>query len=122
MVYVAFVFAIFGFLAYMEISSLKKRVDELERSLSKQEGTSYYNRRKSLSQIARSYIGKPVTLTMKEDHMDPDIISYGNTRHGSNTILDVDEDWVLVRIKTPKGEKEKLIRLESIQTIGEPQQ
>ena len=76
MIYVAFVFAIFGFMAYLQISSLKKRVDELERTLSKQEGTSYYNRRKSLSQIARSYIGKPVTLTMKEDHMDSDIISY----------------------------------------------
>lgn len=121
MVYVAFVFAIFGLMAYLEISGLKKRVDELERTLSKQEGTSYYNSRKSLSQIARSYIGKPVSLTMKEGHMDPDIISYGNTKHGSNTIMDVDEDWVLIRIKTPKGEKEKLIRLESIQTIGETQ-
>lgn len=118
MIYVAFVFAIFGFMAYLQISSLKKRVDELERTLSKQKGTSYYNRRKSLSQIARSYIGKPVTLTMKEDHMDSDIISYGNTKRGSNTIVDVDEDWILLRIKTPKGEKEKLIRLESIQTIG----
>ena len=121
MVYVAFVFAIFGLMAYLEISGLRKRVDELERTLSKQEGTSYYNSRKSLSQIARSYIGKPVSLTMKEDHMDPDIISYGNTKHGSNTIMDVDEEWVLIRIKTPKGEKEKLIRLESIQTIGETQ-
>jgi hypothetical protein len=35
--------------------------------------------------------------------------------------MDVDEEWVLIRIKTPKGEKEKLIRLESIQTIGETQ-
>lgn len=121
MIYVAFVFAIFGFMAYLQISSLKKRVDELERTLSKQKGTSYYNRRKSLSQIARSYIGKPVTLTMKEDHMDSDIISYGNTKRGSNTIVDVDEDWILLRIKTPKGEKEKLIRLESIQTIGDTQ-
>lgn len=121
MIYVAFVFAIFGFMAYLQISSLKKRVDELERTLSKQKGTSYYNRRKSLSQIARSYIGKPVTLTMKEDHMDSDIISYGNTKRGSNTIVDVDEDWILIRIKSPKGEKEKLIRLESIQTIGDTQ-
>ena len=121
MIYVAFVFAIFGFMAYLQISSLKKRVDELERTLSKQEGTSYYTRRKSLSQIARSYIGKPVTLTMKEDHMDSDIISYGNTKRGSNTIVDVDEDWILIRIKSPKGEKEKLIRLESIQTIGDTQ-
>lgn len=121
MIYVAFVFAIFGLLAYLQSSSLKKRVDELERTLSKQEGTSYYNRRKSLSQIAKSYIGKPVTLTMKEDHMDSDIIVYGNTNRGTNTILDVDEEWILIRIKTPKREKEKLIRLESIQTIGDAQ-
>ena len=58
---------------------------------------------------------------MKEDHMDSDIISYGNTKRGSNTIVDVDEDWILIRIKSPKGEKEKLIRLESIQTIGDTQ-
>ena len=38
-----------------------------------------------------------------------------------NISIDVDEEWVLIRIKTPKGEKEKLIRLESIQTIGETQ-
>ncbi|CAG6938866.1 hypothetical protein PICSAR107_04597 [Mycobacterium avium subsp. paratuberculosis] len=42
---------------------------------------------------------------------------YGNTRHGSNTILDADEDWMLVRIDGPKGVKEKLLRLESIQNV-----
>ena len=43
---------------------------------------------------------------------------YGNTKHGSNTILDADEEWMLVRIETPKGTKEKLIRMESIARIG----
>ena len=41
MQYVAFAFAIFGFLAYLELSSLKKRIDELERQLTKMQGTSF---------------------------------------------------------------------------------
>ena len=43
---------------------------------------------------------------------------YGNTKHGANTILDADEDWVLVRVDTPKKSVEKLIRLEGIERIG----
>ena len=41
MQYVAFVFAIFGFISYFQISSLKKRIENLERELTKVNGTSY---------------------------------------------------------------------------------
>ena len=118
MQYVAFVFAIFGFLAYLELSSLKKRVDELERQLTKMKGTSFHEDRKGLLQAAKAYVGQPVNLEMKEDHNDVDVMMYGNTKHGSNTILDADEEWMLVRIDTPKGTKEKLLRMESIARIG----
>ena len=57
-------------------------------------------------------------IELKEDHEDADIINYGNTRYGSNTILDVDEDWLLVHIESPKQSMDKLIRLESVQRIG----
>ena len=118
MQYVAFAFAIFGFLAYLELSSLKKRIDELERQLTKMQGTSFHEDRKSLLQAAKTYVGQKVNLEMKEDHNDVDVMMYGNTKHGSNTILDADEEWMLVRVKTPKGTKEKLIRMESIARIG----
>ena len=59
-----------------------------------------------------------MNLDLKEDHEDVDVTMYGNTKHGSNTILDVDDEWMLVRIDTPKGTKEKLLRLESVERIS----
>ncbi len=120
MTYVAFVFAIFGFMAYLEANSLKKRVDAIEAQLTKVKGTSYQEDRKSLLALIRANTGKKVTIDLKEDHGDADIMMYGNTKHGSNTILDADDEWMLVRIEGPKGVKEKLIRLESVVRIGVP--
>ncbi len=54
-------------------------------------------------------------LDLKEDCEDVDIAMYGNTKHGSNTILDADGDWILVRIDSAKGSKEKLIRAGCVQ-------
>lgn len=118
MEYLAFVFGIFGLMAFLEASSLKKRVAALEESLTKTRGTSFHEERQSLVTAAKDYIGQEVILGFKEDHGDVDVINYGNTKHGSNTILDVDEDWMLVRIRTPKGEKEKLIRMGSVTRIS----
>lgn len=118
MEYVGFIFGIFGLLAFLEASSLKKRVAVLEESLTKTRGTSFHEDRQSLVAAAKGYIGQEVILGFKEDHGDVDVINYGNTKHGSNTILDVDEDWMLVRIRTPKGEKEKLIRMGSVTRIS----
>lgn len=118
MEYAAFVFAIFGLFAYTSLSSLKTRVDRLERQLTQIRGTSYHEDRKSLLSIVKSCIGKNVSIDLKEDHEDADIIGYGNTGHGSNTVMDADEEWLLVRIESPKGTKEKLIRMESVERIS----
>ena len=118
MQYAAFVFAIFGFMAYLQQSSLQKRVAELERELTKMKGTSYADSREELIRAARSYIGQKVRLVLKEDYPDADILMYGNTKHGTNTILDADGDWILVRIDSAKGSKEKLIRAGSVQRIS----
>lgn len=118
MVYAAFVFGIFGFLAYLEVSSLKKRIDDLERQLTTVEGTGYAEDRASLIKAASSYIGQSVILELKEDHQDVDITMYGNTKHGTNTILDIDEEWMLVRVESKKKTADKLIRIESIDRIG----
>ena len=118
MQYAAFVFAIFGFMAYLQQSSLQKRVAELERELTKMKGTSYADSREELIRAARSYIGQKVRLALKEDYPDADILMYGNTKHGSHTILDVDRDWLLVHIESPKTNKDKLIRLEALTGIS----
>ena len=65
-----------------------------------------------------AYIGKHVILELKEDCEDADIMMYGNSKHGTNTLLDADGDWLLVRIDSAKGSKEKLIRVGSIQRIS----
>ena len=118
MVYVALVFGIFGILAYAELSSLKRRIAALEEQAAKTEGTPAYEERRALIRAAKTYIGKPVKLELKEDHEDVDVMMYGNSKHGSNTILDADEEWMLVRVDGPKESKEKLIRLESVRRIS----
>jgi len=118
MEYVGFVFGIFGLLAYLQLSSLKSRVNELENQLAKIQGTSYHDDRAALRIATKEYIGKPVNIDLKEDYMDADIVNYGNTKHGSNIILDVDEDWLFIQINSSKGSKEKLIRLEAVQNIS----
>lgn len=118
MEYAAFVFGIFGLFAFLELSSLKGRISKLEEQLTKTEGTSYHLSRQELLRAARSYVGKSVVLELKEDHEDVDVMSYGNSKHGTNTIVDVDDEWMLVRIETPKTSKDKLIRLESIERIS----
>ena len=65
-----------------------------------------------------SYIGKQVVLDLKEACEDNDIVMYGNSKHGTNTILDADSEWLLVRIESAKGSKEKLIRAGSIRRIS----
>ena len=118
MEYIGFVFGIFGLMAYLQISPLKKRVSELEEQLSKFNGTSYSEHRKSLRKIASDLIGKDVKIELKEDDQDIDITMYGNTKYGSNTIMDVDEEWLLVRIQSKNRDIEKLIRLNSITKIS----
>ena len=114
---IGFVFGIFGLLAYIQVSPLKKRVADLERELTRMQGTSFNADRSSLIDAARGCAGRQVKLELKEDNQDADVVSYGNTKHGANTILDIDDEWLLVRTTTPKGTKEKLLRLESIARI-----
>ena len=118
MEYLGFIFGIFGLFAYIELASLKKKVTALEKELSGIAGTPSFEERRALLDAVESYIGKQVVLDLKEDCADADIMMYGNSNHGSNTILDADDDWLLVRIDSAKGSKEKLIRAGSVQRIS----
>ena len=121
MEHIAWVFGFFGFLAFLqlsEVSGLKKRVSELERQLTGMKGTPFHEDRQALLKAAKSYVGQQIVLNLKEDHEDMDVVMYGNTKHGSVTVLDADDEWMLVRVGTPKGDKEKLIRMESVDRIS----
>ena len=121
MQYVGWVFGFFGFLAFLqlsELSGLKSRVSELERQLTDMKGTSFHEDRQALLKAAKNYIGQQIVLDLREDHEDVDVMMYGNTKHGSVTVLDADDQWMLVRVGTPKGDKEKLIRMESVSRIS----
>ena len=118
MEYVGFVFGIFGLLAYVQLASLKKKVNALEEELAGIAGTPSFEERRALLDAVETYIGKQVILELKEDCQDVDIVMYGNSKHGTNTILDADSDWILVRIDSAKGSKEKLIRAGSVQRIS----
>ena len=121
MEYVAWIFGFLGFIGFIEAMELKKKVNSLEAALAKMEGSPLYEERRDLIRAAGSYIGRQVKLELKEDYMDADVVTYGNTKYGTNTILDMDDDWMLVRITGPKGSKDKLIRLEAIERISEVQ-
>ena len=118
MEYIGFVFGIFGLIAYVELSSLKKKVAALEEELAGIAGTASFEERRALLDAVDGYIGKQVILDLKEDCEDVDIVMYGNSKHGSNTILDADDDWLAVHVATPKGEKDVLIRMQSIERIS----
>ena len=83
---IAYVFGVFGLMAYLQMSSLKKRISALEEQMSGLQGTSYAENKKSLKKIATELIGKNVIIELKEEQQDYDITMYGNTKYGSNTI------------------------------------
>lgn len=113
-----YIFGIFGLMAYLQIPELKRSIENLERELTRTQGTSYHIDRKALIQAVGSYIGKKVNIYLKEDHEDADIMNYGNTKHGSVTILDTDDEWILIRVDSKKKTVTKLIRLESVEGIS----
>ena len=118
MEYIGIVFGIFGLVAFVQLSSLEKKVKVLEEELAGIAGTSLFEERRALRNAVEGYIGKQVILDLKEDYRDVDIAMYGNSKHGTNTIVDADDDWLLVRIDSAKGSKEKLIRAGSVQRIS----
>ena len=110
----AFVFGVFGLIAYGQLEGLKKRIAELERQLAQLEGTAYARDREALARLAASCIGKSVRIEFKEDRQDVDVMMSGG---GRITIVDADRDWLHIRIEKGKSGKEKLLRLESVKNI-----
>ena len=118
MEYMGFIFGIFGFLAYIELSSLKGRVSNLESQLSHMHGSFLQKERLGLAQGAKSCIGKPVRINLKENYADLELATCSSKKSGNLVILDADQDWLLLRISSPKGDQKKLIRIEALQSLS----
>ena len=117
MEYLGFIFGVFGLVAFLGLDSLKKRVRDLEKQMSALSGTDYATEKLSLMSAARGYIGQSVQLRFKEGEEDPDA-TIAAMKMGTCTLVDVDQDWILVHIEHNKTTQDKLIRLDSIQSIG----
>ena len=100
-------------LAYRTLTTMSRQVATMAIK-----GTSFHEDRGDLVRMVRECIGKKVRIDLKEDHEDVDMYNYGNTKYGSITVMDADSEWRLVHIETPKGNKDKLIRMESIEGIS----
>ncbi|MBR2672063.1 MAG: hypothetical protein IKE27_07665 [Oscillospiraceae bacterium] len=116
MEYVAFIFAIFGFFAYIELSKLKNRVNDLEAQLSKIKGTSHFESAQTIKKLVEQNLGRRVYLNLREGYEDQEIYMAVYQKR-EIVMVDADGGWILVNVGSPKGTLEKLIRVESIQSI-----
>ena len=116
MEYVAFIFAIFGFFAYIELSKLKNRVNDLEAQLSKVKGTSHFESAQTIKKLVEQNLGRRVYLNLREGYEDQEIYMALYQKR-EIVMVDADGGWILVNVGSPKGTLEKLIRVESIQSI-----
>lgn len=110
------VFAILGVIALFGVWNLQTRVSKLERQLANVEGTPANKEKKDLTNVVKGYVGRNVVLEFRDDECDMDLVNCA-ARKGSCTILEADDDWVLVHIVFDKTDKEKLFRMESITGI-----
>lgn len=119
-----FIFGVFGLYAFFELDGIKRRLREMEQSLA-QVGTGEFVRtqraeRQALVELAQRLAGQAVTISFKdEDATDSEVLlsTVGNS-NGTCSIVDVDADWLLVRLESRKACKDKLLRLDTIASIN----
>lgn len=110
--------AIFGLLAFFQVSAVAARLRRLERS----ENSAVHSERSSVKddmrKILAPYTGKEIHLDFYEDEEDADLELINIGGHNKIILLDMDEKWALVRIETPKNHRDKLIRISSIRGVS----
>ena len=107
-----------GFFAFLSVFSLSSRIQKLERELrsgSNSNGEGVVERQ-NLGEHIQEYIGKNVKLDFYDDEEDMDVFQSEST--GTVTIADCDDRWVLVHLENRKKTQDKLLRIDSIKSIG----
>ncbi len=116
-IFVCLVLGGFGLSAYLKLDDVKKRLRSLEEALEKIDGTDYALKRRELREQAQALIGEVVVVSFKEEeNIDPEVVQ-GNASPATNTLLDADEDWVLLEMKSLKETKTILLRLDGVDAI-----
>ncbi|MBR1740732.1 MAG: hypothetical protein IJ733_02470 [Lachnospiraceae bacterium] len=116
MEYLGIMFGVLGFLGFLSQSSLKGRVRELERQMARIKGTDYAEEKENLVQLAKGHLGQRVQIHFKEAEGTDIFVT--NEKNIKCTLVDVDEDWILVHIEKKKSSQDKLFRLESVKMIS----
>lgn len=107
--------AFFGFLAFIQVCSLSSRLRKTERSINSEPNTLRSSMKDDMRQILNPYIGKEIeTIDFYEDE-ETDIF-YG-VKQNQFFLEDIDEKWALIKVITPKYEKQELIRISSIKGV-----
>ena len=107
--------AFFGFLAFIQVCSLSSRLRKTERSINSEPNTLRSSMKDDMRQILNPYIGKEIeTIDFYEDE-ETDIF-YG-VKQNQFFLEDIDEKWALLKVITPKYEKQELIRISSIKGV-----
>ena len=107
--------AFFGFLAFIQVCSLSSRLRKTERSINSEPNTLRSSMKDDMRQILNPYIGKEIeTIDFYEDE-ETDI--FYDVKQNRFFLEDIDEKWALLKVITPKYEKQELIRISSIKGV-----
>ena len=107
--------AFFGFWAFIQVCSLSSRLRKTERSINSEPNTLRSSMKDDMRQILNPYIGKEIeTIDFYEDE-ETDI--FYDVKQNQFFLEDIDEKWALIKVITPKYEKQELIRISSIKGV-----
>ena len=107
--------AFLGFLAFILVCSLSSRLRKTERSINSEPNTLRSSMKDDMRQILNPYIGKEIeTIDFYEDE-ETDI--FYDVKQNQFFLEDIDEKWALLKVITPKYEKQELIRISSIKGV-----
>ena len=107
--------AFLGFLAFIQVCSLSSRLRKTERSINSEPNTLRSSMKDDMRQILNPYIGKEIeTIDFYEDE-ETDI--FYDVKQNQFFLEDIDGKWALLKVITPKYEKQELIRISSIKGV-----
>ena len=107
--------AFFGFLAFIQVCGISSRLRKTERSINSEPNTLRSSMKDDMRQILNPYIGKEIEdIDFYEDE-ETDI--FYDVKQNQFFLADIDEKWALLKVITPKYEKQELIRISSIKGV-----
>ena len=107
--------AFFFFFALIKVCGISSRLRKTERSINSEPNTLRSSMKDDMRQILNPYIGKEIEdIDVYEDE-ETDI--FYDVKQNQFFLEDIDEKWALIKVITPKYEKQELIRISSIKGV-----